>query len=116
MRIGPQDKAGLPEPLTPGTRPDNPVKPEAQAALIRAGGVASAVAAATGTTAVSLSSAARVVRSEVTGAADVDLEKVRLVQAALAEGTYRVNPEAIADELIASAQAFLPRSAGGSGG
>lgn len=116
MRIGPQEKPGLPESVAAGPRPDSPIKPEAQAALARAGRVASAVAAADGATEVSLSSAARVVQSGVAGAADVDLNKVRQVQAALAQGTYRVSPEAIADELIASAQAFLPRPAGGSGG
>ncbi len=43
-------------------------------------------------------------------AADVDMEKVKSVRAAIAQGTYKVNPEAIADKLISSAQEILKRT------
>ncbi len=43
-------------------------------------------------------------------AADVDMEKVKSVRAAIAQGTYKVNPEAIADKLISSAQELLKRT------
>jgi negative regulator of flagellin synthesis FlgM len=43
-------------------------------------------------------------------AADVDMEKVKSVRAAIEQGTYKVNPEAIADKLISSAQEILNRT------
>ncbi len=116
MKIGPQDKAGLPissELAAAAARTEPRPVSDGRASLIRAGSVASALAAATSGTSVSLSAAASAASGAVSGSADVDMEKVRQVQAALAQGTYRVNPEAIADELIASAQSFLPRRTGG---
>ena len=38
---------------------------------------------------------------------DFDAEKVQRVRDAIANGTYRVNPEAIADKLLANAQDLL---------
>lgn len=43
-------------------------------------------------------------------AADVDMEKVKAVRTAIDQGTYKVNPEAIADKLISSAQEILKRT------
>jgi negative regulator of flagellin synthesis FlgM len=42
--------------------------------------------------------------------ADVDTEKVDSVRAAIQDGTYKVNPEAIADKLLANAQEMLNRT------
>ena len=111
MKIGPQDKPGLPDVATPGTRADNRLGGDTRAALMRASGVATALGAATGGgTEVKLSAAATGVLGAVGATtADVDMAKVRQMQAALASGSYRVNPDAIADELIASAQSFLPK-------
>lgn len=111
MKIGPQDPSAYTD--TSGAtagRAAGKSNADARAALIRAGGVASALGAATDAATVKISSTAAGVMA---GAAtvDVDLEKVRQVQAALAQGTYQVNPEAIADQLIADAQALLkPRT------
>jgi negative regulator of flagellin synthesis FlgM len=40
-------------------------------------------------------------------AADIDMQKVATVRAAIKDGTYVVNPEAIADKLLANAQEML---------
>ncbi len=42
--------------------------------------------------------------------AEFDAEKVARVEKAIADGTYKVNPEAIADKLIANAQELLGKS------
>ncbi len=42
--------------------------------------------------------------------ADVDLEKVEAVRQAIANKTYTVNPEAIAEKLLANAREMLQRS------
>jgi negative regulator of flagellin synthesis FlgM len=42
--------------------------------------------------------------------ADIDMDKVKAVRAALEQGTYTVNPEAIVDKLLANAQEMLNRS------
>lgn len=39
--------------------------------------------------------------------ADVDMQKVATVRTAIQEGTYVVNPEAIADKLLSNAQEML---------
>ncbi len=43
-------------------------------------------------------------------AADIDTQKVASVRAAIAQGTYVVNPEAIADKLLSNAQEMLNRT------
>jgi negative regulator of flagellin synthesis FlgM len=45
-------------------------------------------------------------------APDVDMAKVNAVRSAIADGTYVVNPEAIADKLLSNAQEMLTRSRG----
>ena len=110
MKIGPQDPSAYAD--TSGAtagRAGNKATADTRAALIRAGGVATALGAAGDGATVKISSAATGALAAAAGA-DVDLEKVRQVQAALAQGTYRANPEAIADQLIASAQALLKPS------
>ncbi|MEK9803984.1 MAG: flagellar biosynthesis anti-sigma factor FlgM [Curvibacter sp.] len=42
-------------------------------------------------------------------AADVDMDKVNAVRQAIEDGSYVVNPEAIADKLLANAQEMLDR-------
>ena len=43
-------------------------------------------------------------------AADVDLEKVEAVRGAIADGSYQVNAQAIADKLLGNAQEMLART------
>lgn len=44
-------------------------------------------------------------------AAEIDTQKVATVKAAIQDGSYVVNPEAIADKLLANAQEMLNRTA-----
>lgn len=107
MKIGPQDLSALADAnATTAGRTAHKTATDARAALIRAGGVASALGVASDGATVKISSLAAGALN-APASADVDMDKVRQVQAALAQGSYKVNPEAIADELIASAQALL---------
>lgn len=45
-------------------------------------------------------------------AADIDTQKVATVKAAIQDGSYVVNPEAIADKLLSNAQEMLNRTTG----
>lgn len=61
--------------------------------------------------AVTVSTLARTLGAAKTGeGADVDMAKVNSVRAALEQGTYVVNPEVIADKLLANAQEMLNRT------
>lgn len=42
--------------------------------------------------------------------ADIDTQKVATVKAAIQDGSYAVNPEAIADKLLSNAQEMLNRT------
>jgi negative regulator of flagellin synthesis FlgM len=50
-------------------------------------------------------------KSERSESADIDTQKVASVKAAIQDGTYVVNAEAIADQLLSNAQEMLDRSA-----
>jgi len=107
MKIGPQDPSAFADAAGTGKpRAAQTSAADTRAALIRAGGVASSLGAATPVDTVSISQLASGAMAEV-GSADVDMDKVRRLQLALEQGTYKANPEAIADELIAHAQALL---------
>lgn len=61
--------------------------------------------------AVTVSTAARgLEKSSRNEAADIDAQKVASVRAAIQDGTYVVNPEAIADKLLSNAQEMLNRT------
>ncbi|MFZ2218156.1 MAG: flagellar biosynthesis anti-sigma factor FlgM [Rhodoferax sp.] len=81
-----------------------------QSASTAAPTAATAQAASAGV-AVTVSPMARTLEaSKRSEAADVDMAKVKAVRAAIDQGTYKVNPEAIADKLISSAQEILNRT------
>jgi negative regulator of flagellin synthesis FlgM len=107
MKIGPQDLSAYADTTGAATGRNSKTGADTRAALIRAGTVAGALGAAADGATVKISNVAAGAMMATNAGPDVDLEKVRQVQAALAQGTYKVNPEAIADELIASAQALL---------
>lgn len=61
--------------------------------------------------AVTVSSRAREMgRTDLDTTADMDMDKVNAVRAAIAQGTYTVNAGAIADKLLGSAREFLGKS------
>jgi negative regulator of flagellin synthesis FlgM len=76
-----------------------PAKAAADAAKPQAGAVADPSAK------VELSSAASLMNG--TSTADFDAEKVSRISQAIADGSYKVNAEVIADKLIANAQEVL---------
>lgn len=58
---------------------------------------------------VSVSSAARDLKADDSNA-DMDMQKVASVRQAIEDGSYQVNPEAIADKLLSNAQELLNRT------
>jgi negative regulator of flagellin synthesis FlgM len=58
-------------------------------------------------TQVELSAGAQAAGTAATGSGDFDAEKVKRIAQAIREGRFTVNPEAIADKLIANAQELL---------
>lgn len=102
--------------------PDIPVAVSSHAAALAAktGPAASTLAKASASkstqsagVAVSVSSLARSLEASNRGETpDVDSAKVDAIRSAMAQGTYVVNPEAIADKLLSNAQEMLTRSRG----
>ena len=105
MKIGhPADKP-LPAPAA-GT-PAAPAEAAKATAGVRATGAAQVDASAT----VALSStASTLLSSGATG--EFDADKVARIAGQLADGSFKVNPEAIADKLIANAQELLAKVKG----
>ena len=68
-------------------------------------------AASSAGVAVTVSTRARALEQANRGeSADVDMAKVEAVRTAIEQGTYVVNPEVIADKLLANAQEMLNRT------
>ncbi len=61
--------------------------------------------------AVTVSTLARALeKTDATQPGDIDTKKVEAVRTAIQDGTYTVNPEAIADKMLANAQEMLTRT------
>lgn len=105
MKIGhPADKP-LPAPAAGATAA--PAEAAKAHAGVRATGAALVDASAT----VALSSTASTLLSGG-ASADFDADKVARISAQLADGSFKINPEAIADKLIANAQELLTKVKG----
>lgn len=110
MKIGPPSDNSIPVHQGSTAAPQKAAQGAATA-------TASATAAATqgprsAGVAVTVSTLARGLEKTGRGeTADVDSQKVATVKAAIQNGTYVVNPEAIADKLLSNAQEMLNRTA-----
>ena len=101
---------------------DNPVAVSSNAASLAAksGPTASALAKSGATkstqsagVAVTVSTLARSLEASNAGdVPDVDTAKIEAVRTAISQGTYVVNPEAIADKLLSNAQEMLTNNRG----
>jgi negative regulator of flagellin synthesis FlgM len=107
MKIGhPADKP-LPAPAA-GT----PAAPAEAAAKATAGAHATGAANVDASATVALSSTASTLLSGGAASGEFDADKVARISAQLADGSFKVNPEAIADKLIANAQELLAKVQG----
>ena len=105
MKIGhPADK---PLPAPAAATPAAPADAGAQANARANAGAAKVDASAT----VALSNTASTLLSGG-ASAEFDADKVARISAQLADGSFKVNPEAIADKLIANAQELLAKVQG----
>lgn len=98
---------------------DNPVAISNNAALTAksapmAGALAKSDASkSTQTAGVAVTLSSKTRSPETIGASetpDVDMTKVNAMRSAMADGSYKVNPEAIADKLLSNAEEMLQRS------
>ena len=106
MKIGhPADK-----PL-PAATAGTPAAP-AEAAKATAGAHATGAANVDASATVALSSTASTLLSGGAASGEFDADKIARISAQLADGSFKVNPEAIADKLIANAQELLAKVQG----
>lgn len=108
MKIG--QPSDLPTSVTPPAS-------AATSAAAKAGQGAAATAAnnASSTAGVAVTISARVQtlqQADRAETAEVDMDKVNAVRSAIEQGTYVVNPEVIADKLLANAKEMLVRNPG----
>lgn len=83
-------------------------QPAAAAATAANAGAAQSVRSAG--VAVTVSTMAQSLEKTAASSADIDTQKVAKVRSAIQDGTYTVNPEAIADKLLSNAQEMLKRT------
>ena len=99
----------IPAHLEPNVKNTNTPKP-GQGAPASASATAAQSTGSAGV-AVTVSTLARALKKpEASQPSDIDMAKVASVKSAIQDGTYIVNPEAIADKLLSNAQEMLNRT------
>lgn len=107
MKIGPQE---LPASASP-TATAATQKDKGPASLPQTASATAQAKAADVGVQVSVSALAKSLeKPEVNAPGDIDTGKVATVKQAIKEGTYKVNPEAIADRMLQDAQDMLRRT------
>ena len=105
MKIGPSSEQPVSKPVTPGAQaPSDATRTAAGAASVAASPPASDASAK-----LALSSTASNLLTTGIGA-EFDAQKVASISAAIDNGSFKINPEAIADKLISNAQELLTQA------
>jgi negative regulator of flagellin synthesis FlgM len=99
MKIGPLNDAALAAAAVGAAKPERGAAP----------GIAAPQDAGTSGVPVTVSAAARSLEAPAAGSG-IDEAKVAAVRAAIADGSFKVNSEAIADKMLANAQEILSRT------
>ena len=105
MKIGPSPDQPVPKPVTSGA----PAPSDAARAASAAGAAAANPPASEASATIALSSTASNLLTTGIGA-EFDAQKVARISAAIEDGSFKINPEAIADKLIANAQELLTQA------
>ena len=105
MKIGPSPDQPVPKPVTSGA----PAPSDAARAASAAGAAAANPPASEASATIALSSTASNLLTTGIGA-EFDAQKVARISAAIDDGSFKINPEAIADKLIANAQELLTQA------
>jgi len=104
MKVG--QPADMPKVSTPPAAASGAAAPAKKEAAATASNAASSAGVA-----VTVSTSVRTLEQANRGeTADIDTDKVNAVRTAIEQGTYVVNPEAIADKLLGNAQEMLNRT------
>ena len=105
MKIGPSPDHPTPKPVATGAQAPADTTRQATAAGTAAANPPASDASAT----IALSSTASNLLSSSVGA-EFDAKKVASISAAIDNGSFKINPEAIADKLISNAQELLTQA------
>ena len=106
MKIGPSPDQPVPKPVTSGApAPSDAARAASAAGVAAAANPPASEASAT----IALSSTASNLLTTGIGA-EFDAQKVARISAAIDDGSFKINPEAIADKLIANAQELLTQA------
>ena len=109
MKVG--QPADMPKVSTPTPQAASGAAAPATATLKKEAAATASSAASSAGVAVTVSTAVRNLEQANRGeTAEVDMDKVNAVRQAIEQGTYVVNPEAIADKLLSNAQEMLDRT------
>ena len=105
MKIGPSPDQPIPKPVATGAQ----APADATRAATASGTAAANLPAGDASATIALSSTASSLLSSGVGA-EFDAKKVASISAAIDNGSFKINPEAIADKLISNAQELLTQA------